>query len=62
MEFILTVCTWGILGICSQNIQHEYHSEDSCYRAMNSLYETKGEQSFLYITCSPKKALEEATE
>lgn len=54
MTWLLSACTWGILRICSQHFTRDYPSEDSCYRAMNSLYDKKGEDSFLYITCAPK--------
>lgn len=56
MEWILTICTWGVLGICSQHIEHGYKDQQDCYKAMNSLYEAKGEDVFLYITCKPNPA------
>ncbi len=53
--WVLSICTYGILGICSQYIEAGYQSEESCYRAMDSLYKVKGESSFLYIYCKPAK-------
>jgi hypothetical protein len=35
-------------------IQHEYPTEASCYKAMDTLYAQQGKASFKYITCSPR--------
>lgn len=55
MTFILTMCTYGILGVCSQIRYASYPTESQCYTAMESLYKAKGTDSFLYIICSPEK-------
>ncbi len=53
MGWILHICTWGILGICSQDIKREYPTEESCYRALDKMVEIKGQEQFLHIGCAP---------
>jgi hypothetical protein len=49
----LIICTWGILGLCSDYSEQQYQSENSCYRALDSLYKHEGKEEFLYIKCKP---------
>lgn len=53
--WLLTVCTYGLMGACSQVIYAEYPTEDSCYRAVEQLVDVKGEESFHYLYCKPVK-------
>ena len=57
--WILVVCTHGWI-MCGQFREYEYPTEESCYRAMNSLYEKHGRDAFNYIICRPRTAKDKA--
>ena len=54
MIWILIVCTAGLGSLCGQLITYEYHSEKSCYVALNEM-KSQGVEKFKYLICSPKQ-------
>ena len=51
--WLLTICTYGWI-MCSELRYENYDTEDQCYKALHTLYETQGKNEFNYITCSLK--------
>jgi hypothetical protein len=51
--WILTVCTWGIFGICSQLNSYDMPSQQDCSAEREALIKMKGEDHYQYITCTP---------
>jgi hypothetical protein len=54
MEWILVMCT-AAWGLCGHYRETPYPTEEACYRALDDLYKRKGEDSFKYLLCEPRK-------
>jgi len=52
--WILIACTQA-WGLCGTIIRRDYADEESCYKAMDTLYKYQGKENFKYITCSIKE-------
>lgn len=51
--WVMVVCTQAWV-MCGQKKEYEYPTEESCYTAMNHLYDAKGRDNFKYIVCKLK--------
>lgn len=54
IEWALVICTAG-WGLCGHFREERYQTEESCYRALNDLYNRKGADYFKYLICAPRK-------